>query len=39
MTTLELDENTVCLLNQLMEHEQKGAAQLVKQVLVDYLGA
>lgn len=39
MMTLEIDDDTARLLNQLMEREHTNAAQLVKQALVDYLGA
>ena len=38
MMTLELDDETACLLDQLIQREHLDAAQLVKQALADYLG-
>lgn len=39
MMTLELDDETTRLLNQLMEREHIDAMQLVKQALAGYCGA
>lgn len=38
MMTLELDDETVHLLDQLTQREHLDPAQLVKQALADYLG-
>lgn len=38
MMTVELDDETALLLNQLIQREHLDASQLVKQALADYLG-
>ncbi|MDO9424583.1 MAG: hypothetical protein Q7T40_10400 [Methylobacter sp.] len=39
MMTVELDDETALLLNQLIQREHIDATQLVKQALADYLGS